>query len=323
VNQGAVPANFEKFFESFPSRGVIAAADGPARWAATGGPFDALNPSKLLFPAYSVSKTFIAAVVLDAGVNLDEPMPLPFNVPAWLEGRSWRQYLQHRTGLGDYGTYRDYHLSLAASPSEPPNVYQWRERIFQQGPNEGFHYSNLGYRLVVEALEQRQGTTLASLVSDRIAKPLGLEHTFVATELADMKKLAPATSALLGSATTSVAKYHPGWVMHGLVVSTAPELARFIRRLFSGNVLSAENTQAMRELAVVGASGKEFTPSYGLGVHNAWAPKGKEAFGHFGGGPGFSVAAFAYTASVSVESRVAVVAGEVGDGLGIAMQRLQ
>ncbi len=323
MNQGAVPPNFEKFYESFPDRGVIAAADGPARWAATGGPYDALTPSKLLFPAYSVSKTFIAALVLDAGVKLDEPMALPFSVPAWLEGRSWRQYLQHRTGLGDYGTYRDYHLSLAAAPSEPPNVYQWRERIFQQGPNEGFHYSNLGYRFVVEALELRQGTTFSNLVAERIAKPLGLEHTSVATELADMKKLAPATSALLGTPTASLAKYHPGWVMHGLVVTTAPDLARFVRRLFSGNVLSSENTQAMRELAVVGTSKGEFTPAYGLGVHNAWAPKGKAALGHFGGGPGFSVAAFAYVAAGAVESRVAVVAGEVAEALSTAMQRLQ
>src|SRR5262249_2377069 len=95
--------------------------------------------------------------------------------------------------------------------------------------------------------------------------------------------------------------YHPGWVSHGVVASTASDLVRFFDGLFRGELLSRHSLAQMLELVPVPADPSEDPngidphrgkPSYGLGLMGDPASPWGLAVGHNGGGPCYSASAF-------------------------------
>ncbi len=85
-------------------------------------------------------------------------------------------------------------------------------------------------------------------------RPLGLRRTFVAESISDLATLAPGTSGSLspdGAPRDARAHYHPGWVWHGVIASTASELVRFVDSLFRGELLSPHSLAQMTELVSV------------------------------------------------------------------------
>lgn len=72
------------------------------------------------------------------------------------------------------------------------------------------------------------GASYRALVSEHIARPLGLRRTFVAESIEHLADLAPGNSSALapdGAPHDVRAHYHPRWVSHGVVASTASDSA--------------------------------------------------------------------------------------------------
>jgi D-alanyl-D-alanine carboxypeptidase len=139
----------------------------------------------------------------------------------------------------------------------------------------------------------------------RIVQRLGLRRTFIAESIDDLAVLAPGVSRAIsseGDPRDVRAHYHPGWVSHGVVASTASELVLFLDGLFSGELLSRHSLAEMMELILVpdpspASSEKDLSsrrgkPSYGLGLMGDPASPWGLAVGHNGGGPGYSASAF-------------------------------
>jgi len=85
---------------------------------------------------------------------------------------------------------------------------------------------------------------LASCVLD----PLGLVHTRVAETRADLQAVVPAYSAAVGAdglAYDVRQRYHPGWVAHGVVVSTPREVGTCAGEVGAGTVRAASRVRAM------------------------------------------------------------------------------
>src|SRR5690606_20465013 len=93
------------------------------------------------------------------------------------------------------------------------------------------------------------------------------------------------------------------WVSHGVVASTATDIARFADALFSGSLLSEPMLERMLELQpVLPASEERSTaydsplrpgvPSYGLGVMGDPSSPWGLIVGHNGGGPCYSASMF-------------------------------
>jgi len=160
--------------------------------------------------------------------------------------------------------------------------------------------------LVKQILETATGVTYRVLISERIAQPFELRKTFVAESIEDLASLAPGTSSMLakdGSPRDVRAHYHPGWVSHGVVASTASEIARFFDGLFRGRLLSPKSLDQMMELVPVPMASSSNSsanasplrpgqPSYGLGLMGDPASPWGLAVGHNGGGPCYSASAF-------------------------------
>ena len=256
------------------------------------------------FLAYSITKIFLAVLVLrlceDKRMGLDDRLARWFPHVASADRISIRQLLNHTAGIPDYGGLSSYSDAVRADPSTPWSFERFAAETFDKGlwfePGEGWAYSNPGYMLVKRITEEVGRESLRGLVADRIAKPLGLQRTFVAESLQDMASLAPGMSRLLspdGEPRDVRQHYHPGWVSHGVVASTASDLVRFLDQLFSGRILSAESLRQMTALVVLPdepppeAGG----PGYGLGLMGEPVSFGL-ILGHNGGGPCYGASAF-------------------------------
>jgi D-alanyl-D-alanine carboxypeptidase len=330
-----VDALWDLFDEAVAGRGVAGAsvvrspgAAPESRWL----PNVELEP---LFLAYSITKTFAAACVLqlsEAGVlNVDDSLSHWFPEVDGAEHISLRRLLNHTSGIPDYGPLPQYHEAVRASPSVPWTFERYASETFERGlafePGQGWRYSNPGYMLLRAIVEKASGRTFSQLLTERIFLPLALTRSYVPETVKDLQPLAPAMSTALAvdrSTRDTRLHYHPGWVSHGVVASPPSGIACFFDALFAGRVISSESLSAMTELVPVplhlapGASGK---PSYGLGLMGDPTTPLGPSWGHDGGGPG-------YQASVQhlagVRATVCVMAGiEDFDAQDVASMMLE
>jgi D-alanyl-D-alanine carboxypeptidase len=286
----------------------IPAADGPA------------PPRERQFLAYSITKSFIATLVLqscEAGrLRLDAPLARWFPWIPRADEIPLRRLLNHTAGIPDYRTLEAYHRSLASSPSCPWSFDEFAAQTYERGlaypPGQGWDSSSPGYMLLRRILERETGEPLASLLDARILKPLGLRQTFFPETTQDLVALVPAYSKLVtttGEAIDVRSVYHPGWVSDGVLASTPRDVVEFYHCLFAGALLSAETLADMTTLVPV--PNEPPTPwvrrGYGLGLMGDAASRHGPLFGHDGEGPGYAASAFHAPASHGGRATVCVM----------------
>jgi CubicO group peptidase (beta-lactamase class C family) len=238
----------------------------------------------LAVPWWSLTKTALAAAALvlvaEGRLALDASLRRrPYTL---------RQLLQHTAGVPDYGGLADYHQAVARG-EEPWSRAELLRRadadhlVFT--PGHGWAYSNVGYLVVRVLLEEVTGEELGAALRRLVLDPLGVPGVKIATEPSDLDD----------TAWRNDARYHPGWVYHGLAVGTPPEAALFLHRLMSGGLVSGELLAAMRTPYALGGpvEGRPWrTAGYGLGLMvDVASPRGR-CIGHTGGGPGSVAAAY-------------------------------
>ena len=266
------------------------------------------------FLAYSITKTFTAALVLkfceEGRLSLDDRLARWFPRIDRAEQITIRQLLNHTAGIPDYGGIRAYHDSVRAASLIPWSFERFASETFEKGlcfePGQGWAYSNPGYMLIKRIAEEVTGMTYRALVSNRIAQPLGLSRTFVPELIDDLQSLAPGISSVLtldGSPRDVRMHYHPGWVSHGVVASITSDVVRFFDCLFHGQFLSEHSLDQMRQLVTVPVTSLETSfmkdspsrwgrPSYGLGLMGDPVSPWGLLLGHNGRGPGYTASAF-------------------------------
>jgi len=256
------------------------------------------------FPIYSITKTFIATALLrlaeDGVLDLDQTaqsiLPeLPVSTPVTL-----RHLLNHTSGLPDYGGLPAYAEDLRRDPATPWSDAEFLARTRDQdmrfSPGEGWAYSNPGYLILRQVVARATGMPFRAAIAQLVIEPAGLRQTSAIETLNDMESLTPGFSTQLerdGVWRDVSRRYHPGWVSHGLVASTAADLARFLNALVNGRLIGQRMLAEMRTPVAVPYKHPIFTaPSYGLGLMIDPDSRFGTVSGHAGGGPGYSTAAF-------------------------------
>ena len=254
--------------------------------------------------AYSITKTFIAVLVLllrDEGrLGLDDRLARWAPDLPHAERITLLQLLNHTAGVPDYGGLAAYHEDVRTTPSQPWSFERFVAETLGKGlsfePGSGWAYSNPGYMLLKHVTERAGGRSLAALVAERIARPLGLARTFVPESVGDLAALAPAVSRALapdGASRDVRDAYHPGWVSHGVVASAPSEIARFFAALFGGRLISSASLRELTTLVPVpNAPAQWIRPGYGLGIMGDAGSRWGMLWGHNGEGPGYTASAF-------------------------------
>lgn len=265
----------------------------------------------------SNTKTMVATLVLQ--LVAEHKLALTDPVEKWLPGQvpngsaiTVKMLLNHTSGLYNY---LDDPAVLASFTGQNP--HDWTpEELLAVGvshpslfaPGAQFSYSNTNYIALGLILQKATGHSLADLIQQRIARPLGLHDTYLATVsrpgagLADgyepdaahlaqvLPPGVPTGTSFAGPARggyVDVTKINPSdlWAAGGMV-STATDWARFDKALMSGKLLPEAQLEEMRttvpeDPAVPDGDG------YGLGLRKVVFPCGT-VWGHDGQAPGYS-----------------------------------
>jgi D-alanyl-D-alanine carboxypeptidase len=255
------------------------------------------------FRISSATKLFVAAVVLQL---VDEgALALDGEVSLIDGGMTVRQLLNHTSGLPHavelnelFEPYRKNRTYRAEwTPRDLLTLIESRPRLFS--PGEGWSYSGSNYVVLGLIVEETTGATLREELRRRIIEPLGLDDTDLPEPFPTPAGLArgylPADNPLLpdpGPDPIDVTDIeHFGWGGSGMV-STAGDMARFLRALLGGELLPPTIMAEMLSTVPV-ASDWEESDGYGLGIEDvtsigeAASPCGA-AWGHCGFSTGYT-----------------------------------
>lgn len=273
--------------------------------------------SEGLFRTGSITKMFVAVAILQLveaeKLNLEDKLAdlLPFtvgNIPS-PELITVRHLLAHMSGIVDPPNESlQYQAEILDNPSgmydaSMQDIYE--KYVFGKSlnfnPGERYAYSNTNYWLLADIAEARTGKSLQELMEEGIFNPLGLTKTYLLKS--DDRSVARGYSDMYGNGVlydVSIYDRAEGdGKGDGGLISTASDLQRFMRGLFSGELISAELLEEMTTIQWSACDSYEC--EYGLGME-IWRTEAGIAYGHNGSLVGIEVNALYYeeTGNISV-----------------------
>ncbi|MCB1050645.1 MAG: beta-lactamase family protein [Acidobacteria bacterium] len=204
---------------------------------------------KALFKIASISKLYIAAatvkLVQAKKLSLDTPLSAYFPE---LQGQieyadqiNLRLMLQHRSGIPNFTDQTNFDwFNPPASDDQKLALVLGKPADFR--PDSEYAYSNTNFLLIGRILDQTLGYAHAKYIKTSILDPLGLKHTFGSLAEVDAKDLV--SGYWFGYEDDLKGIDFP--TAGGSMIATAEEVAKFVRALRDGTLLSREE-QALYE----------------------------------------------------------------------------
>lgn len=257
------------------------------------------------FRIASNTKTMTAAVIVqlaqEGKLRLDDPVSAYVAGVPNGEQITITQLLEMRSGLYNYTDAPEISQSIDRDPTRAWTPEQLLAIAFAQpprfAPGARFQYNNTNYVLLGLVAERAGGVPLASAMSDRLFAPLGLRRTLLPASTSNAMpepsshgyQYGGASVALVGEppyspdvrAAARNGTLRPNDVTNvnhsfataaGGVVSTAGDLATWIRALVVGRVLDAESQRRWRDSPRPEDPGAPDGQRYGYGIARvAWA----------------------------------------------------
>jgi len=257
-------------------------ADGQT-WYGVSGTVDPQRRTPLrrdhLMRIGSVTKTFTAVVILqlieEHRLSLDDKLARWFPEFPNADRITVRNLLTHRSGIFNYLESPQVLASLFSSH------YAWQTQALIDiaaesepvyPPGETYYYSNTNYVLLGLIAEQVTGKDSATLIRERISKPLGLHNTYLVPNetapetlvsgfdrdlipLPGLYENTPDNISISTAAFTS-----------GAMISTAEDLRIFYDGLFSDKLISPAILEEMTTFLPATDSGTPQLTGYGLGL---------------------------------------------------------
>jgi D-alanyl-D-alanine carboxypeptidase len=234
-------------------KGVSAAVLVPGQgvWQGVSG-ISSLNPAVAMQPAMmlgiaSNSKAFISTTILslvDEGkIGLDDPLskylPAQNNITMSV---TIRQLLNMTSGLFDY--LNDGNAQGQAVSADPTRYWSPEEIIASfVGPSKAlpggpYSYCNTDYILLGMVIKAVTGKSVASQIRERILTPLALDDTYLEVDESHTEPIAhPWDSGVDFMALPVTAHFSTLWTAGG-IISTAENMARWVKGLHEGAVIS-------------------------------------------------------------------------------------
>jgi D-alanyl-D-alanine carboxypeptidase len=243
----------------------------------------------------SVTKTMTAAVILqlveEGKIGLDDPIGTYVDGVPDGENITIAQLLEMRSGLHNYLDTAGFATTFRDDPTHIWTPQDLLDLGFAEAmsfePGGGFDYSNTNTILLGVLAEDIEGEDLATIMSERLFRPLGMDDTSLpdattvdlpegashgyqygplqvsdATLTSDEQ--AAAEAGVLQPNDVTVQSPSWSWSAGG-VVSTADDLAIWIEALVGGDVLSDTQQQWEDSLQVMHPEDPKALYGYGIG----------------------------------------------------------
>jgi CubicO group peptidase (beta-lactamase class C family) len=182
--------------------------------------------------------------------------------------------LAHTSGIPDYFqnkdsageslemeivTGKDQHWSYEEAVSRSKRI----QPLFAPGSKGKAHYSDTNFQLLGEIIRKLEGKPLDEVLNQKIIKPLGLAHTYLYTNPADIR---PAV-LYYKNQTLQIPKAMASFGPDGGIVSTSGDMINFIEAFFSGGLFPKDYIAEMCKW------NKTFFPMQsGIGMHRFKLP---------------------------------------------------
>ncbi|MEV0221147.1 serine hydrolase domain-containing protein [Streptomyces sp. NPDC050704] len=296
VGRGKAPAAALLAHEGSVSRFAHAEPEAEAEAAtrpdaasgtAAPAPADAIRPTDR-FRAGSITKTFIAAVVLQLAAehrlflsdSVDSHLPGLVR-GAGTDGRALtlRALLTHTSGLADFTAVTRGSVPLTPVQAVRIALTLPQSRLRSTGgtpipaPRGLFAYSNTNYVLLGMIVEQVTGRSYAAEAMRRLITPLRLTGTSFPGSRRSLPEPHGRAYAADGSDVTDLDPRVAGAA--GELVTTLADLNRFYAALLGGDLLPPRQLREMLDTRTAHGS-------YGMGLYPVKLPCGTTVWGHNG-----------------------------------------
>jgi CubicO group peptidase (beta-lactamase class C family) len=242
-----------------------------------------------VFHIASISKNILAAVVMrlvdQHKLKLDDDVT-KYVPEAPVQGRQITvgQLLNHTSGLYSFTDLPNAEANERLDLSHAGVLALFGDKPLNFEPGTRFRYNNSAFYLAGMVVERVTGQDYATYIRNEIFLPLGMTSARLCDSHMLVPKLASGYDRENGNfVPTALFTWKLPWAP-GAVCATAGDLVRWQLALDAGRVVTAESLTMMRSPTVL-ADGTRI--DYGLGTRLG-ALEGHRAFGHTGGGGGFS-----------------------------------
>lgn len=287
--------------QEIPGAAAAVVIPGEGVWVGASGVADVRTRepvrAETLFEVASVTKTFVAALVLklaeDGVLGLDDR--LARWVPRFPGSRriTLRQLLNHTSGTADFATDGRFvsaqrRRGMTATWT-PKQLLRYAPESLAE-PGERWHYSNTNYLLLGLVIERATDSTVGRQLHRRLLprstfgrivfQPEERPRGAVAVGYMDLDNDPELEATLNNPYVPSTAEAHISW-SSGSMLASAGDVARAADMLFRGDRLSARSRREMTRWVKA-----LDPPEYGLGLGRDQLA-GEEVWGHSGDIVGF------------------------------------
>lgn len=320
-------AKIDQFFDRLAEKNkamgsMVVAKDGKVIYARsigygqTGGAEKKPLTAASRFRIGSITKMFTAAMILqlveEGKLKLTDTLDKFFPQVPNAKKITIEQILTHRSGIPNVKREQNSQENLNTIPVTRDEILALIVKSTPDFvPGERLSYSNSGYQLLGLILEKVTGKAYGEALRTRIASKIGLADTYIAAGNIDVRKNEALTYMNLGGDWKQMPETHPSLLFSaGAIVSTPNDLAKFIRALFDGKIVSKESLALM----------KTIRDGDGFGMMEPFMFAGKTFYGHTGGADNYGAwlaylpeekLAVAYTTNAKVYPVKNIVSGVV------------
>jgi len=276
--------------------------DDGTSWLGTAGYASHRDDTPLSFGTHlyvgSITKFFTATLGL-AEVQRG-PLTLADPIDEWIdlgyaEDVTVRMLLNHTSGIPNYTEDLWWGLQYFGRPTKRWNPEELVDVVRGQSlkfePGSEHEYSNTNYVLLGVILERLTGERYQTLLRSLVRTDLGYEHTYYLGYTDDVPIANGYDESIFGLGRRNLTAYRQsletGGYAAGGILSTAPDVAGFVRSVFTGRVLDDETLTEMRTFVDAPDEDVPDQQGYGLGVRNLRID-GQSLVGHTGTIPGYS-----------------------------------
>jgi D-alanyl-D-alanine carboxypeptidase len=256
-----------------------------------------LTPAHHLYIG-SITKMFTSAMVMQqverGTLSLDDTLDRWMNLPN-AQSVTIRMLLNHTSSIPDYAWEPWFIIRWFGLPKK-----EWRaddliavirNQPSRFAPGARHEYSNSNYVLLGAILERMTGKEYAALLKEDVFDRLNLRESYFRNYPRDLAIANAYDESLLRLGRQNLtgfrSSFETGAFSAGGILSTSPDVARFVLALFSGKIVSERTLAQMKMLVAAPDEDLRMQTGYGLGIRNL-SIGGQNWIGHTGTIPGYS-----------------------------------